>query len=256
MIKIKNLTYIYPTLWGLRSLDIHIPEGSFSAILGPNGAGKSTLLKVITKILHPYNGEIFIFDKNLKDFSYAELAQLIGYVPQEHNFAFDFTVREILEMGRFPHQKLWERLDPTGDQIIKKMMDLTDTWEFENRSFKALSGGEKKRIMITSALVQEPRILLLDEPTAGLDVHHQLHILQLLKKINRDHQVTIAMVTHDINYAAKYCDYFIFMLNGKIITTGNKELLFDQSLLESVYNTRVKIIRHPVDDEPLILFER
>lgn len=253
---IRNLTFVYPTLWGLRDISLQIPLGAFAAILGPNGAGKSTLMKILMKILGPYQGEIFIKNKLLQKYSQIELARLVGYVPQETRFNFDFTVRDILEMGRFAHQKLWERYDPDGERVIKEMLTLTETWEFEYRSFQALSGGEKKRVVIASALVQEPQILLLDEPTNGLDVHHQLNILSLLKKINKEKNVTIVMVTHDINFAAKYCDHFTFMVNGKIIQTGGKELLQDEKLLEKIYSTPVKVIPHPYDGEPLILFKR
>ncbi|GAB4173261.1 MAG: ABC transporter ATP-binding protein [Calditrichia bacterium] len=255
-IQIKDLTFIYSTLWGIRNLNLEIPKGSFSAILGPNGAGKSTLLKILLRVLSPYRGSITVNGKELKQMNQHQIGKLMGYVPQETNFAFDFKVYDILMMGRFVHQKLWEYITPDDEQVVHEIMDLTEITEFKNRSFSALSGGEKKRILIGSALAQEPSFLLLDEPTAGLDVHYQTAIMQLLKRINEERGVTIVMVTHDINFAAKYCNYFSLMVNGRLISSGGKELLKDEKLLREVFSTNISIDTHPLDDDLFIYFER
>lgn len=255
-IRIDHLTFVYPTNWGLRDISLEIPAGSFAAVLGPNGAGKSTLLKVLMKMYTHYQGSVTIKNKPLRQYNQLELGRVMSYVPQEMNFAFDFTVRELLEMGRYVHQKPWELHDPQGEEIISEILDLMEIREFEFRSIQAVSGGERRRVMIASALVQETPIILLDEPTTGLDVHHRLNIISLLHRINLQKNVTILMVTHDLNFAARYCDHFTFMVNGRIIRTGNRQLLWDEQLLQEIYSTPVRVLHHPYDNEPVILFRR
>jgi iron complex transport system ATP-binding protein len=255
MIKTDDLYFSYNSNLILEKVSLQVLPGEFVGIIGSNGAGKSTLLKLLDRIIQPDSGKIFIFDRNLESYSRRSLAKLIGFVPQLFSTAFNFTALEIVLMGRFPYQKFFGYETRTDIEIVEKSMYLTDCYSLRNRSFLKLSAGEQKRVVLASSLAQEPKILLLDEPTTTLDLNHQVHFYKILKKLQVKEGLTILMVTHDLNFAGQFCDRIVALKNGKIIADNLVNNVFIKPVLEEIYNTPLEVMKHPRTGIPLILPE-
>jgi iron complex transport system ATP-binding protein len=230
-----------------------VSSGEFIAIIGPNGAGKSTLIKAIDGILPMKQPDIYLNDESLGHYSRRELARLIAYLPQETQFAFDYNVREVVQMGRFPYLKGLMAYTQDDVYTVKEMMRLMEIEEFAERNFNALSGGEKQRVLIASALAQRPKILLLDEPTTALDLHHQITIFQILKKLQTEQHLTIIVVTHDINLTAQFCDRVLLMHKARIIRDGKPEDVLQFQLLQDTFGVKVYIDINPLTKSLYIL---
>ncbi len=253
MIRCDNIGFSYNSHFVLRDLSFRIDDGEFVGIIGPNGAGKSTLLKLIDRILSPQKGRIFIQQKPQRAYSQKELARIIGFVQQDFSTTFNYTVKEMVLMGRFPHQRALA-IDSAEDvQIALDAMTATDCLYLRDRDFSTLSGGERQRVILASALAQEPLILLLDEPTTALDLKHQTHFYQILKDLQKRRKMTIVIVTHDINLAAQYCDRIVILKNGQKVAEGLVREVINQEILQQVYEVPIHILAHPERDIPLIL---
>lgn len=253
MISLQKIDFAYAAEIILREITFSISEGEFVGIIGPNGAGKSTLLKLLDNILVPAEGELLLFDAPLGSYQRKELARLIGYVPQNFTTAFNYTAYDIVMMGRFPYISAFSSGSENDRKIVRTSMEATEVWELRERLFSDLSGGERQRVVLASALAQEPKLLLLDEPTATLDIRHQIHFFGILKELQREQNMTIVSVTHDVNLAIRYCDRMLVMKNGKIIADGHPAEIIDENLIHSVYDIGVKIIDHPQDGKPLLV---
>jgi len=253
MLEIKNLNFSYGNISVLKEITFTAMAGEFITIIGPNGAGKSTLIKMIDGILHAGQSEILLEGVPISNFSRKELAQKIAYLPQDSKFAFDYTIREVVMMGRFPYLKGVHTYTAGDLHIVKEMMILMEIEQFSDRSFNELSGGEKQRVLIASALAQQPNIILLDEPTSALDLHHQIAIYHILKKLQREQNLTIIVVTHDINLAAQYCERMTLMGNGMIIRDDTPENVLQFNLLQEIFGVKVYIDINPLTNSLYIL---
>jgi iron complex transport system ATP-binding protein len=253
MLEIQNISFSYGTSQVLKNISLSVSSGEFIAIIGPNGAGKSTLIKLIDNVLHPDEGQIMLDAKSLSELPRKNLARTIAYLPQESNFAFSYTVREVVLMGRFPYQKAVRAYDAEDYKVVKEMINLMEMDAFAWRYYNELSGGEKQRVLIASALAQQPRIILLDEPTSALDLHHQIAIYQILKKLKEQQDLTVIVVTHDINLAAQFCDRVILMGAGKIIRDGKPEEVLQFQLLQDTFGVKVYIDINPFTSSLYIL---
>ena len=253
MLEIKNLNFSYGNNSVLKEITFTAMAGEFITIIGPNGAGKSTLIKMIDGILHAGQSEILLEGVPISNFSRKELAQKIAYLPQDSKFAFDYTIREVVMMGRFPYLKGVHTYTAGDLHIVKEMMILMEIEQFSDRSFNELSGGEKQRVLIASALAQQPNIILLDEPTSALDLHHQIAIYHILKKLQREQNLTIIFVTHDINLAAQYCERMTLMGNGMIIRDDTPENVLQFNLLQEIFGVKVYIDINPLTNSLYIL---
>ncbi len=234
----KNVNFSYNKLPVLIDISFGLEEGEFLGIVGPNGSGKSTLLRNIDKILHPKNGTIFIQNQNQKDLSREEIAKLIGYVPQNDNNVFSTTVFEFILMGRKPHIKWMETKE--DKEIVAHMIEKLSLGDFALRDINQLSGGERQKVSIARALVQTPKILLLDEPTANLDLKHQLEVLDLLLE-TKENGVSIIIAIHDLNLALRYCDKFIILNQGQVFASGGQEIISKENI-ETVYGVKVEVL--------------
>lgn len=228
--------------------DIHfeVESGRFLGILGPNGSGKTTLLKSISRVLKPKKGSILIGDKDIYTMKSMDVAKQLAVVPQTTPMTFDFTALEVVLMGRNPHITRFKMEGKKDLEIAKKSMELTRTWEFADRSVMELSGGERQRVIIARALTQEPRILLLDEPTTHLDISNQLEIMDLIKHLCETQNMLIVAVFHDFNLAARYCDSVILLKEGKIVAVGKSGDTLTSENVKEVFSVDTIIKKHPI----------
>ncbi|TAH63844.1 MAG: ABC transporter ATP-binding protein [Gottschalkiaceae bacterium] len=252
-VHIEKLTFKYDTDEVLKDIDIEIPKGSFVGILGPNGSGKTTLLKNICNILKPDNGKILINNKNVSNIKYKELAKIIAVVHQTSEIQFQFSVFDVVLMGRFPYLSRFQSEGKKDIEIAKKAMLSTGTWELRDKSINEISGGERQRVMIARALTQQPQILILDEPISHLDIKYQIGILDLCKKLNVENQITVIMTLHDINLAGRYSDYLILLDKGRIKVMDTPEKVLTQENISNVYDIEVDILKRNGDKTPYII---
>jgi iron complex transport system ATP-binding protein len=227
-------------------VSLAIAPGDLVGILGPNGSGKTTLLKMLSGTLTPSAGDIQFERRPLGSWSRRELARRIALVPQDTHAPFDFTVLDIVLMGRFPHLGTFALEGPADLAIARRALASTGTSAFEARPFATLSGGEKQRVVIASALAQSPELLLLDEPSASLDLGHQLDVQLLLAALNRDERVTMVLSTHDLNLAAALCRHLILLRDGRVIAQGPTEDVLTPETVRALYGVDADVHRHPI----------
>lgn len=240
-IEVKNLEFGYRESLILKGLSFSIKKGEFVSIIGPNGSGKSTLLKTLNNLYKPNNGTILIEGKNIDDYKRKDLARIIGFVPQDTIIDYEFTVEDIVRMGRHPYKRRFQKEDKEDYKIVYDVMEMTNTLKIKDRIITEISGGERQRVLIAKALAQNPSIILLDEPTSHLDINHQIDLLNLLRSLNRKKGTTIILVIHDINLAARFSDGIILLNEGEIIGSGNPEKVITADNIEKAYNLDVVI---------------
>jgi iron complex transport system ATP-binding protein len=239
----------------LDNVSFRVEAGAYLSIVGPNGAGKSTLLKCLNRILRGAGGRILIQGRPLAAYTQAELAVQVGYVPQGRPDDSPFTVYEFVMMGRYPHLSAFTRPAPEDASRVADALDMVDARTLIHRQYGTLSGGEKQRALIAAALAQDARILLLDEPTAFLDPHHQRDILRLLVKLNRESGLTVVSVTHDINAAALSAQKALALREGRVLFFGSQDDLMDSGVLSELYGQEFHFVPHPVNGRRLIVPE-
>jgi iron complex transport system ATP-binding protein len=248
---VLGATFSYASFPVLEEISVNLPAGGFIGILGPNGSGKSTLIKGLAATLAPRAGSILLDDTELSKWSRRELARHLAVVPQENTTGFDFTVEEVVLMGRSPYLAGWQPESPEDLQAAAKAMQLTGIWDLRHRFITHLSGGERQRVFIARALAQNTPAILLDEPTAHLDINHQVEVLNLLRRLN--HQgVTVIIVFHDLNLAAQYCSQIILLHQGKVFACGIVEEIFTTEIIRTVYQTDVLVGYHPITGVPQV----
>ena len=220
-------------------------QGVFVGIIGPNGSGKSTFIRCMSRTLQPVAGKVIIAGKEIGKYSYKELATLLGFVPQESTRTFDFSVDDIVMMGRYPHQKLLRPPGSHDQEACKKAMALTGVSHLSGRSISTLSGGEWQRVLIARTLAQETPLLLLDEPISQLDVNHQIEILSVLHSLTRQGS-TVVSVIHDLNLASHYCDEIIMLDQGTVYAIGTPQTVITPENIRAVFGLDVMTRTHPV----------
>ncbi|MCK4358735.1 MAG: ABC transporter ATP-binding protein [Candidatus Cloacimonetes bacterium] len=255
MIKIKNLSFQYDKEVVLKSVYLEIAKHNFIGIIGPNGAGKSTLLKCISGFLKSKDGKILIANKLIDDYDKIELAKRMAVVVQQPYYEFDFSVKEIVLMGKFPYLKFWQNFSKNDENATDKILDELELSHLSNRRLSELSGGEFQLVMLARALNQNTEILLLDEPAAHLDIHHQIKIFSILKKLNVVQNKTIVSVSHNINLAAEFCDKILIMSKGEIADFGKVKEVIKGDKLSEIYQVPIKVMNNPFTDKPNILYD-
>lgn len=229
----------------LDRVSLDVERGTTVGLLGPNGSGKTTLLRIIAGILKPHGGSVFLNDEPVERLDRRRLAQRLAMVPQDTHSTFDFTVLDIVLMGRFAHLGPLALEGPSDLAIARRALEATGTGAFEDRLFSTLSGGERQRVVIASALAQSADLLLLDEPTASLDVGHQLEVQSLLVQLSREQGVTLVVSTHDLNFAAALCQKVVLLREGRVIRYGlTEEVLTSESVL-ALYGVQADVELHP-----------
>jgi len=234
----------------VKKASLRVREKEFVGLLGPNGSGKTTLLKSIYRVLKPSNGVILLDGENMKAMSYRDTARRMGVVSQFNNLSFDFTVEEMVLMGRAPHKRAFDRDTEEDYRIAEDALRRVDMLDFKERSFLTLSGGEKQRIILARALAQQVEMLILDEPTNHLDIKYQIQIMDVVKSLG----VGVLAALHDLNLTLMYCTYVYVLKDGRIVAAGPTEEVITEALIKDVYEVECSVSRHPVSGKLNVTF--
>lgn len=245
----KRVGFAYGTHRVLDAVDLELKSGELVALVGPNGAGKSTLLKVLLGWLEPDRGRVEVAGRPLSGMSRRDVAKKIAFVPQEARVDFAFTSRELVTMGRMPYLGRFQPEGPEDVGAVERALDATETRALADRIVSELSGGERQRVQLARALAQETDILLLDEPTANLDIEHQLALLELVQRLVRDGRAAMVAL-HDLSLAARFADRVVVLASGGIVAAGEPSEVFTEGLLERWFHIRATL-RKGGNGEPL-----
>ena len=252
LLNVEDLSCGYGRELILHDMDFKVSRGELMCIIGPNGCGKSTLLRTISRILKPHRGQIFVDGKNIARMRHKELAQKIAVVSQTPESTI-MTVQEYILLGRLPYFRKYQFLETNNDEnIVQKYMELTDALKLKETLMSEISEGERQLASIARALTQEPALLLLDEPTSHLDITHQVQILELIKRLNRELGLTVLMVLHDLNLASEYSSRLLLLSNGSIHKIGRPEEVITYKTIEEVYKTVVLVEKNPLSGKPCV----
>lgn len=253
LVKVDKLSGGYHKTLVIKDTSFTVKKGDFLGIIGPNGSGKSTLLRLMSRVLYPRSGSIALEGKDIAQMNLKEFCRKLAFVPQDTLINFSFSVEEIVLMGRIPHLKRMQFETKSDFSIAHHALSLTDTLYIKEKAIDELSAGERQRVIIAKALAQEPILLLLDEPTSHLDIGHQVQVLDLLKKLNRDKSLTVVMVMHDLNLASEYCNRIILLNQGCIFKNDTPEEVLTYQNIEAVYKTIVVVNKNPISEKPYVM---
>ena len=231
-------------------VDLQVKNHSFTALLGPNGSGKSTLLKSVYRVLEPQNGTIYLDDLQLKQMPTKEIAQQMSVVSQFQSNSFDFTVKELVLMGRTPHLRALQKESATDYQLVDEALQQTGLYELKDRTISKLSGGEKQRVSLARAIVQKPSLMILDEPSNHLDIKYQLEILRIIKQLG----VNALAALHDISLAAQFCDYIYFIKEGVIQYHGKPKEVITKEIIKEIYEVDCEVYEDSKTNNLLISY--
>jgi iron complex transport system ATP-binding protein len=235
----------------LGAIDLAVEAGRLVGLVGPNGAGKTTLLRTINGLLEPTAGQVSLDSEPVPELSSRELGRRVATVPQHTNLSFDFTVRQVVELGRHPHRPRFGGVDPDPG-AIERALRRTATDHLADRLIDAVSGGERQRVLLARALAQAAPVLLLDEPTANLDVHHQVRTLGLVEDLVQSDDRTVVAAIHDLDLAARYCDELVLLSDGRIRTSGPPAAVLTEDHLEAAFGGRVEVTADPATGTPTV----
>lgn len=253
VVKVNGLGLNYGQQAILRQIEFTVAAGEFFLIIGPNGSGKTSLLKTLAGLLSPTSGRVEIFGRPPQTQKRRQLARQVALVPQQAPTDFPFRVAETVLMGRAPHLRLWELEGEADHRLAALAMEFTEIDHLASRRLDQLSGGERQRVFIAKALCQQPRLLLLDEPTASLDPAHQVKILDLLERLRRRQGITIVMVSHDLNLAAMYGDRLLLLNQGQVSVLGPPREVLSFNILEKCYGCLMLVDENPLGRVPRVI---
>jgi iron complex transport system ATP-binding protein len=248
-IETHQISFAYGVRTVLDGVSLSVERGEMMAVLGPNGSGKTTLIKILSGVLTP-KGEVKLNGKTVESYARRELSKLFAVVPQESRVNFPYTVAEVVLMGRASYHSPFALEGKKDLEVAKASMELTDSRSFADRYLHELSGGEKQRVMLARALAQEPEILLLDEPSAFLDLKHQIQIFELLRRLNRERHLTIVAALHDLNLAALFFPRLVMLCSGPIYRDGAPSEVLTEKTIDEVYGIRVRVEQDPLAGKP------
>jgi iron complex transport system ATP-binding protein len=254
MIEFKDVCSGYDQNDVLQGVSLTIADNDFAVILGPNGAGKSTLLYTLIGYLPLRRGEIFIKGKPLAEWHKKDLARVIALIPQETVMPFDYTVEEMVLMGRYPWLELMQSYSAKDKEIVQDILEKLDLTSLANRYFSQLSGGEKQRVLLARALAQQTEIILLDESLSQLDINHQIEMMQLLSEINRKDGKCIILISHHINLAANVSSHLILLKAGKLLANGSPEQVLTKPILKQLFGVDLTLETNPLSGRPNLIY--
>jgi len=257
LVEFRNVSFAYQVSEGtrpfaLRDMSFEIAPGEIIGVIGPNSSGKTTLIRLLTRVLEPASGEIHLEGVSVRRLSRTDLARRVAVVPQGILPQFPFTVGELVLMGRYPHDPGRYFESPRDRAVAREAMEATGVLELADMPIEHLSGGERQRAVIARALAQEPRLLVLDEPTAHLDLRYQVEAAALLRRLNRERGTTVLLVSHDLNLAAEVCDRLLLLNGGRAAAIGAPEAVLDEALLASVFGCAVIVDKNETTGRPVV----
>jgi len=253
LLQFEAVSYQYPESdWRLDAISLAARAGEVLAIIGPNGSGKSTLLRLGAGVVAPVAGRVVLDGRAVRSLPRREIARTLGYLPQQVASEFDYRVEEIAAMGRFPHLAGAGFLSRRDLEVVGRCLAATEIGHFRGRRLSRLSGGERQRAFLASVLAQEPRVLLLDEPTAALDLHHQVRFFGLVRRLAAD-GIAVAVVTHSVNLASLFCDQVALLRGGRLAEHGTPDHVLRPDVLRETYGDEVLLERHPQTGRPIVL---
>ena len=238
-VRTEDIELSYGTSRILNGISLEADHREFVGLLGPNGSGKSTFLRCVYRVLQPDAGAVFLDDEPVREMTYKESARKVAVLAQHNYYNFDFTVREVVMMGRSPHKKTLQRDTAEDLAIVEHSLETVHMRSFADRSFSTLSGGEQQRVILARALAQQTPCLVLDEPTNHLDITYQLELMRIVKKLD----VTVVAAVHDLNIAAMFCDRLYMLQEGKIVAEGTPEEVLTRERIEEIYHVKSEIVR-------------
>lgn len=242
---INKLSARYGEREVIHDLSLSLEKGLFYGLIGPNGSGKTTLIDLMLASLPPSQGEILLRGQNITAYSHRQKALKIALVPQDFRINFDFTVYEVVMMGRHPHIPRFANPGLADRAVVDQVLTELEITELADRLITQLSGGEKQRVIVARALAQATPIMILDEATSSLDIQHSLHIFQVLKRRQREEQITVIAAIHDLNFAAAYCDAIILLNHGRLVTIGPPQEVLTRERLQEVFSIDCQVYEQP-----------
>lgn len=237
----EQLDFGYRSESLIQDFNLSVVKGEWLGIVGPNGSGKSTVLRMLARLLSPRQGAVLLDGKDIASIPTKGVARQLSMLAQTQEAALDLTVRELVRRGRNPHLKWYEECRGKHEEIVDWALEATDTARLQNRSLLTLSGGERQRAWLAMAVAQTPTTLLLDEPTTYLDLAHQLELMELIRQLNQEQGITVVMVLHDLNQAARYCDRIAAMKDGKLLHEGTPHELYGPEFFRQVFGVEAKV---------------
>ncbi|MFH1981198.1 MAG: heme ABC transporter ATP-binding protein [Pseudomonadota bacterium] len=251
-VELTHLNYAYGPVTVINDLSFSVAQGRLTIIIGPNGSGKTTLLKLMAGLAPAARGAVTLLGRDITAYPRRELARTLAIVPQLVSEDFPFSVKDVVLMGRAPHTGILGIEGGADTDIAREAMAAAGVAQLADRRIGELSGGERQRVFIARALCQQPKILLLDEPTAALDLAHQVRIMDIMAELAETNGLTVVMVSHDINLAAMYADEMVLLSRGKVMAAGDPETVLKKDILQETYSCRIHIDRHPLTATPRI----
>ena len=240
-IEVKQLSVTLGDRKILHDINVSVPVGKITTLIGPNGCGKSTLLRSMIGYIHSHRECVTILGKPLQSYSQSELARQMAFLPQVPNMPKDMTVEELVYCGRYPYQTWWKNTAKEDREIVDYALGITKTDHLRYQLIPSLSGGERQRVWIAMALAQQPKLLVLDEPTTYLDINHQLEIMELLKRLNEEQGLTVLMVLHELTQAVQYSHHMAIIKEGHLVTSGETKSIISDDLFKQVFSVDVQI---------------
>ena len=251
-VSVEQLSYSYTDTPFIHDLSFNFKSGELFNVVGPNGAGKTTLLYLLGGIIKPQVGRVLLDGISLTSFKRQELARIMTIIPAESNIAFDFTVYDIVSMGRYPYHSPLASLTSHDREIIMEAIEQTGLMKYVHKVFNQLSSGERQRVLIARALAQKTSILLMDEPTVHLDIHYQSDIYRLAQSLAHEKNLSVFMISHDLNYTSMYSDRIMLMHEGRIVKIGTPDDIFQPELISDIYGAALSVFPHPETGKPTI----
>ncbi|WP_309121126.1 heme ABC transporter ATP-binding protein [Paenibacillus sp.] len=255
MIRATNVSKRYESVPVLSDVSFQVREGEFFGILGPNGSGKTTLLKLLSGLERPDAGEASIAERPAFDYKRKELARMLAVLQQDALPPVGFSVRDVVEMGRFPFQNWLGEERGADATVVDSVLDCMGLTALAERSVDRLSGGERQRVALAKAMAQQPKALLLDEPTTFLDIGYQIQLMDLIRAWQKDSSLTVVAVLHDLNLAAMYCDRLLLMDRGRAVCCGSPREVLTPGRIRTVYGANATVLAHPTNGAPQVLLE-
>lgn len=249
----RGLELAYDQRTVVHGVDLAVPPGRVTVIVGANGCGKSTLLRGLGRLLTPAAGRVELDGRDLRSVRPREVAAVLGLLPQQPLAPEGITVADLVGRGRHPHQGAFRRWSAADSDAVAEALALTDTHELAARRVEELSGGQRQRVWVAMMLAQDPRIMLLDEPTTYLDIAHQVDVLDLLAELNEQRGTTVVMVLHELNLAARYADHLVVMHEGRLLCEGSPAEVLDADCVERAFGLRAQVVPDPITGSPMVV---